>query len=175
MSRGLGDVYKRQVWTAHNLTPHDRRPEVYEAIYAAWAREADAVIHHSAWGRDRMLERYRFGTRCRHEVIPHGHFGRMWEEAGLPDRATAEAKLGLPPAGLRIGIVGAPRVDKLVQAVMDGVAACARNDVQLVCWSLGIGDEVPDDPRIAVAEPYRGCDAETYACLLYTSDAADEL
>ena len=29
------------VWTAHNLTPHERRPEVYDPIYAAWAREAD--------------------------------------------------------------------------------------------------------------------------------------
>ncbi len=158
------------VWTAHNLTPHDRRPEVYDPIYAAWAREADAVIHHSGWGRDRMLERYQFGTRCRHEVIPHGHFGRMWEEAGLPDRATAEERLGLAPAGLRIGIVGAPRVDKLVQAVMDGAAASTRDDVQLVCWSLGIGDEVPDDPRIAIAEPYRACDAETYATRLAACD-----
>jgi glycosyltransferase involved in cell wall biosynthesis len=157
-------------WTAHNLTPHDRRPDVYDPIYSAWAREAAAVIHHSVWGRDRMLDRYRFGPRCRHEVIPHGHFGRMWEEAGLPDRATAEQRLGLAPAGLRIGIVGAPRVDKLVQEVMDGVAASARDDVQLVCWSLGIGDEVPDDPRIAVAEPYRGCDPATYAARLAACD-----
>lgn len=159
------------VWTAHNLTPHERRPDVYDPIYAAWAREAEAVIHHSEWGKERMLARYQFGNRCRHEVIPHGHFGAMWEAAGVPDRATAEATLGLAPCAVRIGVLGAPREDKLVQAVLDGVAACARDDVQLVCWSLGPGDSVPDDPRIPIAEPYRGCDAATYATRLAACDA----
>ncbi len=159
------------VWTAHNLTPHEKRPDVYDPIYAAWAREAEAVIHHSEWGKDRMLARYQFGNRCRHEVIPHGHFGAMWSDAGMPDRATAEGALGLEPCALRIGIVGAPRADKLVQAVFDGVVASARDDIQLVCWSLGPGDSVPDDPRIAVAESYRGCDAATYAARLAACDA----
>jgi glycosyltransferase involved in cell wall biosynthesis len=144
---------------------------VYDPIYAAWAAAADAVIHHSEYGRDRMLARYTFGPRCRHEVIPHGHFGAMWEAAGVPDRAAAEAALGLPPATLRIGVVGAPRADKLVRAVMDGVVASGRDDVQLVCWSLGPGDEAPDDPRIAVAETYRGCDPATYARRLAACDA----
>ena len=139
------------VWTAHNLTPHEQRPEVYDPIYAAWARDAAAVIHHSEYGKARMLARYEFGDGCRHEVIPHGHFGEMWEAAGIPEREVAEAALGLAPCALRIGIVGAPRVDKLVQAVLDGVAACERDDVQLVCWSLGPDDSVPDDPRIAIA------------------------
>ncbi|MBX3286630.1 MAG: hypothetical protein KF703_14875, partial [Actinobacteria bacterium] len=105
------------VWTAHNLTPHEKRAEAFDPIYQAWAESVDAVIHHSAWGEARMRERYRFAEGCRHEVIPHGHFGRMWERAGLPDRAEAERRLGLSPAGLRIGVVGAPRAEKLVQAV----------------------------------------------------------
>jgi glycosyltransferase involved in cell wall biosynthesis len=159
------------VWTAHNLTPHERRPEVYDPIYSAWAREAEAVIHHSEWGKERMLARYHFGNRCRHEVIPHGHFGAMWEAAGIPDRATAEAALGLEPCALRIGIVGAPRPDKLVAEVIAGIEASTREDVQLVCWSLGPGDPVPDDPRIAIAEQYRGCDPATYATRLAACDA----
>lgn len=158
-------------WTAHNLTPHEHRPEVYDPIYAAWARDAAAVIHHSEYGKARMLARYPFGDACRHEVIPHGHFGEMWSAAGLPDQRTAEARLGLAPCGVRIGLVGAPRADKLVQAVLDGVAGCRRDDVQVVCWSLGPGDTVPDDPRIAIAEPYRGCDAATYATRLAACDA----
>jgi beta-1,4-mannosyltransferase len=158
------------VWTAHNLTPHEKRAEVFDAIYQAWAASVDAVIHHSAWGEARMRERYRFAEGCRHEVIPHGHFGRMWERSGLPDRAEAERRLGLSPAGLRIGIVGAPRAEKLVQAVLDGVAACGRDDVQLVCWSLGPDDVVPDDPRIAIAEPYATVDRGVYATRLAACD-----
>ncbi len=158
------------VWTAHNLTPHERRPDVYDPIYAAWAREAEAVIHHSEWGKARMLERYQFGNRCRHEVIPHGHFGAMWEAAGVPDRAAAEAALGLGPCAVRIGIVGAPREDKLVAEVMEGVVASARDDVQLVNWSLAHGEVPPDDPRIVIAETYHGCDAATYATRLAACD-----
>jgi glycosyltransferase involved in cell wall biosynthesis len=94
----------------------------------------------------------------------------MWEAAGLPDRATAEAALGLAPCAIRIGIVGAPREDKLTQAVMDGMAASTRDDIQLACWSLAPGDVVPNDPRIAISEPYRGCDAATYATRLAACD-----
>ncbi len=162
------------VWTAHNLTPHDKRAEVYDPIYAAWAAAADGVIHHTAWGEERMRARYRFADRCRHEVIPHGHFGSMWARAGLADRAEAERRLGLPPVpagGLRIGMVGAPRAEKPVQAVLDGVAASARADVQLACWSLGRGEVVPDDPRIVVAEPYRSTDPAGYALRLAACDA----
>lgn len=158
------------VWTAHNLTPHEKRPEVYEAIYAAWAGAADAVIHHSAWGETKVRGRYRFADRCRHEVIAHGHFGALWEGAGLPSRSEAEGWLRLQPAGLRIGIVGAPRAEKLVQVVLDAVAASGRDDVELVCWSLRAGELVPDDARIAIAERYRMVDRRTYATRLAACD-----
>jgi len=158
------------VWTAHNLTPHEKRPETFDPIYAAWADAADAVIHHSAWGEARMRERYRFGPDCRHEVIPHGHFGGLWEGAGRPDRAEAERRLGLSPSPLRIGIVGAPRAEKLVQVVLDAVATCDRKDVELVCWSLGPDDTVPDDPRITVAKRYRMVDRVAYATRLAACD-----
>ena len=160
------------VWTAHNLTPHDKRRSVYDPIYAAWAEAVDSVIHHSAWGEQRMRRRYPFRADCRHEVIPHGHFGALWDRP--PDRATAESRLGLSPTALRIGILGAPRAEKLVQVVLDGVAACTRRDVQVVCWSLGLG-ESPDevrsaDPRIAVAETYRMVDPAVYATRLAACD-----
>jgi glycosyltransferase involved in cell wall biosynthesis len=159
------------VWTAHNLTPHDHYPDRYDPIYQRWAEAADAVIHHSRWGEARMRARYRFPENCRHEVIPHGHFGGLWTAARGLTRDEAERRLGLPPAALRIGLVGAPRRDKLAQAVLDGVAASQRRDVQLVCWSLVGSETVPDDPRIAVARPYRQVDAAAYATRLVACDA----
>ncbi len=158
------------VWTAHNLTPHEKRPDTYDPIYAEWAGAVDAVIHHSAWGEAVMRRRYRFADDCRHVVIPHGHFGRLWSDSGLPDRAEAERRLGLPTGKLRIGIVGAPRAEKLVQVVLDGVAASGRDDVEVVCWSLSPDDVVPDDPRIAIAERYRMVDQPTYATRLAACD-----
>ncbi len=158
------------VWTAHNLTPHDRNPEVYDPIYQQWADTADAVIHHSEWGRDRMLARYRFRPDCRHEVIAHGHFGELWPLATTLSRAEAETRLGLAPAPLRIGLVGAPRVDKRVVEFLEGVRQATRTDIQVVCWSLRIDESAPDDDRIAVAEHYRGVNDAVYATRLAACD-----
>lgn len=159
------------VWTAHNLTPHDRRPEVFDAIYQRWAETAAAVIHHTAWGRDRMVARYRFRAECEHVVIPHGHFGDNFPAFAAIDRAEAERALGLAPAAIRIGLVGAPRVDKRVDELLAGLVASDRDDIQVVCWSLGFGEESPADPRIAVASTYREVDAGTYALRLAACDA----
>lgn len=158
------------VWTAHNLTPHARQPEIYDAIYQQWADAADAVIHHSEWGRDRMVARYEFRPECRHEVLVHGHFGDLWPAAATTTRATAEQRLGLAPVGIRIGLVGAPREDKRVVEFLEGVAASSRDDIQVVCWSLRLDQTAPDDPRIAIAERYRNADPVTYATRLAACD-----
>ncbi|MEP6625481.1 MAG: hypothetical protein ABJC79_13630, partial [Acidimicrobiia bacterium] len=158
------------VWTAHNLTPHDRNPAVYDPIYQQWADGADAVIHHSEWGRTRMMTRYRFRPDCRHEVIAHGHFGDLWPLATTLSRTEAEARLGLPPAPLRIGLVGAPRVDKHVVEFLDGVTRSSRTDIQVVCWSLRLDETAPVDDRIAVAEHYRGVNDAVYATRLAACD-----
>ncbi|MGH3168221.1 MAG: hypothetical protein ACRDN0_20355 [Trebonia sp.] len=70
----------RIVWTQHNLIPHARDPR-WEAIYRAWAAAADAVVHHSEWGRARAQARYRYAPHARHVVIPHGHFGNLMRES----------------------------------------------------------------------------------------------
>ncbi|HEX7133789.1 MAG TPA: hypothetical protein VF228_14525 [Iamia sp.] len=171
----LADADVPVVWTAHNLTPHQKNPEVYDPIYQAWASSVASVIHHSTWGEGVMRARYDFGPDVRHVVIPHGHFGGLWQDR-LPARTDAEARLGLPSlpdGGVRIGVVGAPRAEKLVQVVLDAVAASGRDDVQLACWSLGVGDAaetVPDDPRIVAAETYREVDRSLYATRLAACD-----
>jgi len=159
------------VWTAHNLTAHMKLPERFDPVYALWAQHASAVIHHSEWGCAQMLARYEFAPHVEHVVLPHGHFGARWSDdlAGL-DRNAAEARLGLAPCGLRIGIVGAPRVEKLTEEFAAGFVECGRDDVQLCVWSLSKWQELPDDPRIAVAERYRNVDVATYATRLAACD-----
>ena len=157
------------VWTAHNLTPHDKRREVYDPIYQLWAERADAVIHHSAWGEQRMRERYRFAPEVRHTVIPHGHFGGLYPTAATP-RDEAEAALGLPPAAIRIGILGAPRSERDVSGFLDAVADSSNLSVQACCWSSDPDGTSPEDPRIAVDEPYRMVDPATYGLRLAACD-----
>jgi glycosyltransferase involved in cell wall biosynthesis len=145
----------RIVWTQHNLIPHQRDPR-WEAIYWAWAAAADAVIHHSEWGRSRALARYRYAGHARHVVIPHGHFGNLMGET--VERAAAEASLGLRPGVLRLGVVGAPRPEKRADIAMAAVAASSRDDIEL----LVVSDlPAPGDPRIVVL-PYERVSREEY-------------
>lgn len=166
----LAEAEVRLIWTQHNLRPHwdhEHFAELYQLVAAA----ADGIIHHSAWGRDRALERYAYKPEAVHAVIPHGHWGHLLADelrdrsgAGAALRATVEAELGLaplPPGGIRIGVVGAPRRDKRTAALMEAFAATRRDDLQLLVLSLGDGEEAPNDPRI-VARPYEFVDRDLY-------------
>ncbi len=148
------------VWTQHNLVPHWDDP-AHLPLYERIAARADAVIHHSAWGRERALAYRPYRPDARHEVIAHGHWGHLMEAARSLDRDTAAAALGLAPAAIRIGIVGAPRRDKHVQRFMDAFAATSRADLALVVLCLDEHEHAPDDPRIT-AWPYEYVDRAIY-------------
>lgn len=156
----LRDTGVRIVWTQHNLVPHDKDARLPE-IYAIWAAAADGVVHHSEYGRRRVEERYGYRRGAIHAVIPHPHFGHLSGDA--------------PPAGersgpIRLGVLGAPRAEKDVQAVLDAFAATTRNDLELHVWSLRGDEVVPDDPRITT-ETYRMVDRAQYDERLRSLDA----
>lgn len=135
------------VWTQHNLAPHHFRGEEGRELYRMWAKAATAVIHHTEWGREKALATYDYGAETIHRVIGHGHWGARHAAEAQVDRAQTEAALGLAPCSIRLGVIGAPRVEKDVQLVLDAFAACSREDLQL--FVVCIADErVPDDPRI---------------------------
>ena len=135
------------VWTQHNLLPHFFKTDEAAASYQLWAEAADAVIHHSDVGRDVALATYRYGAHTQHHVIPHGHWGREYEAVASTTREDVELSEGWPPCELRVAVIGTPRVEKDLQLVVDAVAACRRDDIQLVI-RVDLSVAVPDDPRI---------------------------
>lgn len=155
-------------WTQHNRVPHAAQDAT--EIYEIWAAEADVVVHHSEYGRAVMEAAYTYGDHTVHAVIPHGHWGHMLEPmrpAG--GREEAEAGQGMTPTGLRLGVVGAPRVQKDTQLVIDAVHASERDDIELWCWSRR-DEDVPDDPRIHALD-YTMTEHHVYAKRLFTLDA----
>lgn len=164
----------RIVWTQHNLTPHLDEPDVYDPIYQVWAEATDLAIHHSHWGMEQVVARYRFRDECRHEVIPHPHFGPAMTPAAEMSRDEAAERLGLrhgadAPA-IRIGVIGAPRKQKDLALVVDAVRAAGRDDVELVVWSLSFTDSFEPDPRI-VTHVYDNVDRDVYDLRLAACDA----
>jgi hypothetical protein len=162
------------VWTQHNRAPHAAPDD--DELYRPWAAIAAGVIHHSEWGRTAITERYDFRDDALHRVIPHGHWGPLMAgtpgAAGTPgtvaDRAEAESELGLGPCRLRIGLIGAPRPGKDTQLLIDGFAACARDDLQLLVLCHD-GEKLPDDERIT-ALPYDEVPRAVYDRRLATID-----
>ncbi len=135
------------VWTQHNLLPHFFKTDEAAASYQLWAEAADAVIHHSQAGYDVALATYQYGPNTEHHVIPHGHWGREYETVANTTREDVELAEGWAPCGLRVAVIGTPRVEKDLQLVVDAVHACARDDIQLVI-RVDLSVAVPDDPRI---------------------------
>lgn len=159
----------RIVWTQHNLVPHQRDDRAH-AVYQLWAEAADGVIHHSRWGMEQVLARYRFGPGAEHRVIFHGHFGNLTGDLEAIDRAEAERELGLTPGKVRLGVIGAPRAEKQTAMVMDAFAACGRDDLELLVCSLGPGETARDHPGI-VALAYDMVPREVYNRRLRVLDA----
>ena len=143
----LRDAGTRIVWTQHNLAPHDLRGPEGRQLYDMWAAQADAVIHHTPWGMQRARATFAYREGVSHRVIPHGHWGARFDLHADVRREQIESQLALAPCAIRLGIIGAPRVEKDVQLVLDAFHACSREDLQLLVVCLK-GERVPMDPRI---------------------------
>jgi len=152
----------RIIWTQHNLIPHNPNQLVNaQEIYQLWAQAADAVVHHSESGRQRVMDRFSFNPKAIHRTIMHGHFGNLMSAGSDNDRQEVEAEFGMAPCALRIGIIGAPRIEKDVQLFMNAFAASTRDDLQLLVTSLEGNEQVPDDSRIK-AIGYEMVDRQIY-------------
>lgn len=150
------------IWTQHNLVPHnlDQRENATE-IYQAWAAAADAVIHHSDSGKARVMAAFTFAEPAIHRTIFHGHFGKLQGEGNQASREALEIELGLAPGKIRIGIIGAPRLEKNIQGFLNAFAASDRSDIELFIPALEGDEQIPDDSRIN-AEKYKLVDRELY-------------
>jgi glycosyltransferase involved in cell wall biosynthesis len=147
------------LWTLHNLQPHDSASDA-EAVYQTWAGRADAVIHHSNWGKRQALRTYSFRGDCVHRVIPHFHFGHLIR-SDASGRSAVERKLGLSSGKLRLAIIGAPRPSRRVDIVVDAVLSCRRKDIELLVLCAEKGTLQSRDKRIRMV-PYSFVRREEY-------------
>lgn len=134
------------VWTVHNLAPHEEREGDAE-LYSLWAAEATAAIHHSEWGMSRAMDRYPFSAGCVHRVIRHPHFGHLLDTTAQ-SRDDAGKRLGFGECTLRIGVIGAPRRQRDLDRIVDGILSSDRSDVQLVVFSVADPRSLSSDARI---------------------------
>ena len=156
------------LWTQHNLLPHMDKSDAARACYQQWAAAADAVIHHSEGGRRIAESTYDYGAHTVHRIIPHGHWGPVHDRHRATDRATVEHLEGWGQAGLRVAVVGAPRDEKDLESVVAAVAACERDDIQLI---IRVDDRIAGsrDPRIILDRG--GVDEARYVRRLAAFDA----
>ena len=167
----IGQVKRSGVkilWTQHNLVPHRDKSDAARDSYALWAEAADAVIHHSEHGRDIALDTYRYGDDTIHRVIPHGHWGPVHERYRHADRHAIEHLEGWGSAGLRVAVIGAPRDEKDLESVIEAVAACERDDIQLL---IRTDERVTSSPDPRIVLDRGGVDEARYVRRLAAFDA----
>ncbi len=125
--------------TQHNLIPHRQKNLESRLIYQAWAEAADIVFHHSEYGMRVAKERLPYSAGARHVLIPHGHSGRMLARYKTKPRSFIEQDEGWGHFPVRIAVVGQPRPEKELAAVIDAAMDCGRDDIQFV---LRVGNDV---------------------------------
>jgi hypothetical protein len=144
------------VSTEHNLINHHQKENpslarLAREIHRIWARKTWVAIHHTNSGLRAYCDAYAddFQTEVAHLVIPHGLSRYTADEVARAslELNAIEADLGIQPVpsgGLRIGIFGSPRRERLTRMEMEAFASSGRDDLQLAVFSLGPEDRVPE-------------------------------
>lgn len=111
----------RVVWTAHNVSSHERRhPFLERLLWRAVSHSVDGIIALSAFGAQEVRLRHPTLRHVPCAVIPHGHYRDVY---GSPaDKAEARTRLGLPPDGLLLLHLGQLRPYKNVHGLIEAFA-----------------------------------------------------
>ncbi|HMO27047.1 MAG TPA: hypothetical protein PKB10_12340, partial [Tepidisphaeraceae bacterium] len=140
----------RIVWTMHNRLPHKGEIDRGRALYEAWARGADGLIHHSECGMRLMRAELPYRERAIHRVIPHGHFGRQMQ--GVPPREQIEREYGLASVPIRLGVLGRPQRTKNIDMIIRAFIDADRADQQLILTAHPEDLALLDHPRVRLLE-----------------------
>ena len=147
------------VWTQHNLRPH-REVERAEELYQRFASAARVVIHHSQWGREAVLARYRVpGRREARRAAPRP-LRRLDRHHCRGTRRRRASVWASSPAPCASASSARPAGRSRRTRSWTAFAASSRHDLQLLVLSLD-DEEVPDDPRIT-ALPYEFVPRDEY-------------
>jgi beta-1,4-mannosyltransferase len=144
----------RVLWTAHNLSGHDRppRPWLERWFWPAFARCLDGVLSLSGCALETLRERTPAFRTVPAWVVPHGHYGAAYPPA--PPRDQARARLGVAPGARVVAFVGQIRPYKGVQEL---VRAFGRVDdpaaVLLLAGQMKMGDTTSALRAAAAADP----------------------
>ena len=120
----------RLVWTVHNLGPHEPvRPRLESVLSRAVSRICHALVAHSTYARERILERW--GTDGEVAVIPHGNYAGLF----APPPTTREelrGEWGIPQDAYVFLAFGQIRPYKRLPDLLSAFGALTGDDVRLL-------------------------------------------
>ncbi|MBV9108818.1 MAG: glycosyltransferase [Gemmatimonadetes bacterium] len=144
----------RVVWTAHNLSAHDRppRPWLERWFWPAFAGSLDGVLSLSGSALDALCELTPAFRAVPAWVVPHGDYRVAYPPP--PPRPEARALLGVPQGARVVAFVGQIRPYKGVQELVQAFARVDDPDaVLLVAGQMKMGDAASAFRAAAAADP----------------------
>lgn len=157
------------VWTAHDLSRHDRAVDPLELRFnrGLFALSGAVVVHCEA-ARSALLAALLLPSRAggRVRVIPHGHYAGAY--ANEMSRAEARTRLELPPTGRVFAFVGWVRPYKGVLELIDAFRQVDDQDARLL-----VCGQAQDDAYAAQVTQRAGRDSRVITRLEFVPD--DEL
>jgi beta-1,4-mannosyltransferase len=154
----------RLVWTAHNLSPHERTSRRYTAwFFAVFTRLVDAVVSPTVSGLEPLRQRFPRLARTSMSVVPLGHLRGRYPDHG--SRALARERLGIPVQATVATFFGHVRPYKNVPGLVREFRALADPGSVLL-----IGGRPLDDGVKAEIEEAAGGDDRVRLHLGYIDD-----
>ncbi len=145
----------RIVWTAHDLSRHDRAVDPLEMGFnAALLRLCDAAIVHCEAARSTLLEALAApaSSGAKITVIPHGNYVGAYENR--ISRAEARDRLGLPQDGRVFAFVGWVRPYKGIGELIEAFRSLPDTGARLVVAGRPVDDAFATEiSQLAAADP----------------------
>jgi glycosyltransferase involved in cell wall biosynthesis len=157
------------VWTVHNLLDHERRhPGLELSARRVFARLVDGIIVHCRAGEREVVEQYAVSSAEAVSVVPHGHYGNVYENT--IDWEQARAELGVETDGPVFLYFGQIREYKRVPALVDAFRSTAGADARLL-----VAGKPVDDSSVRLVKSKAAGDSRITTELSFVPDDAVQL
>jgi beta-1,4-mannosyltransferase len=119
------------VWTAHNISHHDNKFPLVDALMTQFiAKFSDGIIAHCEFAKQQIIQKCNLKNSSKVSVIPHGNYIDCYDNT--ISAAAARAVLGISKDSLTLLFMGIIRPNKGIYDLIDAFEAVDNSKLHLI-------------------------------------------